>query len=620
MNATLQEGPRRLLGVSVPRSGHTYLAALLREALQDDLFYCEAYTPEDCCRLLPCTRGMGTLVAFQKNHDLQLRLDTNIEGVTYLIQYRDPVMAILSEREYMAEVEGASVAQDRDQYAVWLGRKAAYFHHFWEKWLRTGAESRIVVEYSELLREPVAVLKRILESIGVESDRMRLDAAAAGVSGTLIAAPGAKPGRAFVKREAEASEYFDPGLLAGFESAVLGSIPELERFRHFDPAGPSHPTILMYQAEMLMLAHEHVEAADRLRAAVRVEPENPFLWNEFARVLKYCGHLRSSLEAVEEACRLRPDEALFASHRSDLLSEMAQSMAPPSVATTPNTALTPEERVAARLRELGPTPLAPVAPDFWVDALGVLTSTRYRSDYQPWGGTAHLDISERPLEWLAVLDAVAEGAGSFCAVELGAGHGPWLARAGVAWRRRYPGAPMRLIGVEGEPTHFVWLKEHLSLNKLASENNRLVEGAVAAGESLLIDFETSADPASEWGTRPAGPASPPALPRVPVGRHRPIRAFSLSELLAEEDRADLLHIDIQGDEYEVLKASAEAVRAKVQRLCVGTHGRGIEEQLMTLLPGLGFQLEAEEPCRFRLPGPSPVLVRDGTQYWVRRGM
>ena len=249
-------------------------------------------------------------------------------------------------------------------------------------------------------------------------------------------------------------------------------------------------------------------------------------------------------------------------------------------------------------------------PACWTDLLGVRHRTQYRGDLLRLAGRHLPGPTGEPLEWLALLEALDTAGDSFTAMELGAGYGPWLSRAGVGWRRLRPGAPLRLIGVEGEPTHFAWLRQHLSENGLAGQGVELHEAAVAPVAGRL-EFSVAEDPAQDWGTRPhAGEAT--------GGRRtRSVVALALGDLLVGERWVDLLHLDIQGGELAVLTAASREL-SRVGRLCIGTHGRDLEGGLLALLPPLGFRLEAEEPCSYRCPTDRPLLTRDGTQYWINR--
>lgn len=244
------------------------------------------------------------------------------------------------------------------------------------------------------------------------------------------------------------------------------------------------------------------------------------------------------------------------------------------------------------------------------------TSCRFRTGWQSRRGHHVPEPEGDALEWLGLAETVLAAGPRLCVVELGAGHGPWLARAGVAWRRRHPDRPLCLVGVEAEPTHFRFLQQHLDDNGLSGASIRLVEAAVAELDGLL-EFETAPDPVRDWGTRPVGESPTRGLPRVAEAGVRSVPAISLATIAEGLGTIDLLHVDIQGDEARVLAAGADVLRRQVTRLVVGTHGRDIEAQLFHLLPDLGFGLAAERPCTYLAGGSVPTLFTDGTQYWIR---
>jgi hypothetical protein len=199
--------------------------------------------------------------------------------------------------------------------------------------------------------------------------------------------------------------------------------------------------------------------------------------------------------------------------------------------------------VTGPLSDFAPVSWPEPVPEYWVDALGVRTRCAFRTDFSDRSGQVFQRPDDAPLEWQALLEALAAARDRFCMIELGAGYGPWLARAGVAWRRRYPGRELVLVGAEAEPEHFTYLNQHFADNDIPAACLRL-------------------------------------LP--------------------------------------VLRAAGSVLRDQVRRLVVGTHGRDVEGQLINRLIPLGFQLQAEDACHYRLDGARPVLVADGTQVWINR--
>jgi Methyltransferase FkbM domain len=123
---------------------------------------------------------------------------------------------------------------------------------------------------------------------------------------------------------------------------------------------------------------------------------------------------------------------------------------------------------------------------------------------------------------------------------------------------------------------------------------------------------------SSRGTRLLGGTQPTGLPRLDNAPRIQIQTISLNTLAAHLGPIDLLHVDIQGAEVPVLRAAGSLLRDRVRRLLIGTHGRDVEGQAIDLLIPLGFQLQAEDACRYRLDGARPILVVDGTQIWINR--
>ena len=187
---------------------------------------------------------------------------------------------------------------------------------------------------------------------------------------------------------------------------------------------------------------------------------------------------------------------------------------------------------------------------------------------------------------------------------------------GGALRRLAPGRALHLLAVEGEPGHFEFLRQHLADNELTAPTIRALAGAVVAVDGP-VQFEVAADPTKEWATRVDSGSAGGALPRALASARISVPGYSLRTLAADLPPIDLLHIDIQGDEFDVLAAAPDVVAERVHRLCIGTHGREIEGRLLELLPGLGFRLRLEGACKYGLGGRRPSLIEDGFQYWVR---
>lgn len=264
----------------------------------------------------------------------------------------------------------------------------------------------------------------------------------------------------------------------------------------------------------------------------------------------------------------------------------------------------------------------PVPPGNSVNFVGIRTQVKYYSS----GTDAPAEHFAKPplpafneeyFEWIDLLEAVQAAETHFTMVELGAGWGRWLTNAvgaiGASRPRSYT-----LVGVEAEPTHFGWLREHLAANGVDLAHCRLHEAAVAARDGHV------------WfhGGRPTewyGQAAIPYFRRlllelrghIPDGEFvRKVKAVSLQSLLASLDVVDLVDMDIQGAEADVLESAGPAL-AKVRRVHVGTHGAEIEERLRVLFGRLGWRKTNDYPCGRTVDTPyGPIAFQDGVQTWI----
>jgi FkbM family methyltransferase len=227
------------------------------------------------------------------------------------------------------------------------------------------------------------------------------------------------------------------------------------------------------------------------------------------------------------------------------------------------------------------------------------------------------------LEYVALVDAVDRAAGSFCAVELGAGWGPWLALAGVLCRDKGL-RPVTLVGVEGLPSRFALLRKHLALNGLLDEEKvpgqagevRLFQGAVAVDEKELFFPDA---PVTDMGTAAAASADEKDY-RGASHKMIKVATYTLPTILDGLERVDFMHFDVQGAEFDLVAANLPLLRQRVGSLMIATHSRVIEGRLIDLLLGEGWELAREKPCRVNWQAHAPALegktVVDGCQYWI----
>jgi len=239
------------------------------------------------------------------------------------------------------------------------------------------------------------------------------------------------------------------------------------------------------------------------------------------------------------------------------------------------------------------------------------------------------------IEYVALVDSIDRAdPRRYSAIEIGAAWGPWVSLGGVL-ARRTGRDDITLVAVEADPDRFQLVAKQLIANELRPDDPipgeaesgpwtqngpvrcRLIQGAAGATEGTLyfpklnladLGASASEDPI-EYDYRGADCDS------------FEVKAYTLAQILEGVDEVDLLHIDIQGSEFDLLAGSLEALNSKVRAMLVGTHSRVIEGQIIDLLIDKGWELYREKPCRVDWHKVTPTLTGrttdDGCQYWRR---
>ena len=233
-------------------------------------------------------------------------------------------------------------------------------------------------------------------------------------------------------------------------------------------------------------------------------------------------------------------------------------------------------------------------------------------------------VHAEAIEYCALLQAVENaGKSSFVMLELGAGWGPWMIYAAKACKKRGI-ENVTVIGVEGEQSKIPLIKEALTINNLRNDHDaliqkydnietRIIHGVVAEHDGFA-DFEIV--PEDHYGASLLNAKSDKTkdFTKVP--------SFTLDVLLRDFDSVDFIHIDIQGYEQRVIESSISTLNKKLRYICVGTHSRKIEGDLIALLSSNNWKLLRETPCLFNkhIQPNSDMLVSnttlDGVQFWV----
>jgi len=105
---------------------------------------------------------------------------------------------------------------------------------------------------------------------------------------------------------------------------------------------------------------------------------------------------------------------------------------------------------------------------------------------------------------------------------------------------------------------------------------------------------------------------------------RHVKALTLQDIIADVPRIDLMHVDIQGAEYDVLRSSIDLLNSKVDSIHVGTHSPDVEATRGRDMDALVQELLREAGWRQRTRvRPGETIVRaarnvtfvDGVQSW-----
>jgi FkbM family methyltransferase len=223
------------------------------------------------------------------------------------------------------------------------------------------------------------------------------------------------------------------------------------------------------------------------------------------------------------------------------------------------------------------------------------------------------DYHAETIEWVGLLKAVLAAEGGFAAMELGAGHGPWLA-AGAAAARARGIAALHVCGVEADPGRFALLRLNMQDNGL-SDASRLVQAAVGAVAGQAR-WPRIADPQNDAGARPLREGNrddATYLAGRAGGEMIDVRILPFAELLAARTLWDLVHVDVQGTEAELCGACLDDLSRAVRFMVIATHSRRLDGEIMEIFARAGWHLENEKPAR--IGGSAQASRTDGTQVW-----
>jgi FkbM family methyltransferase len=177
---------------------------------------------------------------------------------------------------------------------------------------------------------------------------------------------------------------------------------------------------------------------------------------------------------------------------------------------------------------------------------------------------------------------------------------------------------VRLCAVEGDPSHYRWMVEHFHANGLDPTQHLVLEAAVGVREGTAR-WPCVLDPASDWGSRPQLDNSLTDHVGRTFSDWLVVPMVSFGALLDQQPSWDLIHMDVQGGEFDLCAAELGRLNANAHWLVIGTHDAQLHGDMIDLLFRAGWILEHERPPRFTwLPNASSLIqmtTHDGTQVW-----
>ncbi|MBV9991201.1 MAG: hypothetical protein JOZ72_07890 [Alphaproteobacteria bacterium] len=302
------QNPNILIGASIPRSGHHFLADMMTGYFGPDLYYCEYYTLANCCKQVPCTRRGNFGTIYQKSHDRDFKLPADVADALYLIQYRHPVPEALSDRELdIKDTLGRpslGYRRTRAGFMQWLAAKAVYYRRFHDKWMAKRLPNALYLDYAQLSKRPGEIMREILTRSGAAVDEARLK--------QVVERSGGSRGggsETYKPRVVSDSPYFDAELLGALEDFVLKRCPAYGFSREL---GGSYEDSALYGLILLKDQNEPLPGGGegkRFKIAAKLAPDHPEVRRRnIVRMLRE-NHVTQALKRAEA---LVADEPLYA--------------------------------------------------------------------------------------------------------------------------------------------------------------------------------------------------------------------------------------------------------------------------------------------------------------------
>ena len=281
-------------------------------------------------------------------------------------------------------------------------------------------------------------------------------------------------------------------------------------------------------------------------------------------------------------------------------------------------------------------------PAFYTDWDGIRT----RVSMLPWApqelaGRANTTLPipddgyrSEDVEYVALAAALNSAHETFRIIEIGAGWAPWAVAGIVQARRR--GLSAMGLAVEADSQRSQWAMQHAADNGVRAE---LITGTPEEIAQCLREpadeVELRVIQAAGWHTSTT--LQFPELDEGDMGgavwtlpgtdvdyrgahlSHIDVPTAAIADLLETSGLTDLLHIDVQGVEFDLVQPASDVIQQKVRLMAIGTTDRLTEGRLQDHFLTRGWGLAIDEPCKAVFTMTHPTLagftVQDGTQLW-----
>jgi len=211
----------------------------------------------------------------------------------------------------------------------------------------------------------------------------------------------------------------------------------------------------------------------------------------------------------------------------------------------------------------------------------------------------HLNIDEEYFEWVDLLMSIKDASnGSYHFVELGSGFGRWGVRAIVNAKYNKNINSSYVEFVEAEPRHIKMNLEHCKINDI--KKFKLYDGLISDhnGEDLFYINQPNSN-IDEISIKWWGQAKVSNYEKKikEIGRFEnkiiyllssgyqaiSVKTLDIAQISNSWNAVDLVDLDVQGEEFLILKRSIKNFNSKVKRIHIGTHSEDVEEKIFKLL-------------------------------------